>query len=158
LQSQVEDLRDRSEANNGIAISNLIQIIADRSATLRQKVKACALLLSYKSDHDTNAFARAFLEKAVSDPDTPIDYKLEGLEQLRRAQGDPQLRPTIEKLTPPSPPRDEEAEEAERRIEFEKKKRHCEMQAAEDQQRMAEEREQMAARAQRTNKPRLIFP
>jgi hypothetical protein len=131
---------------NGIAIEHLTRIIASSDATLRQKLRACALLLSYRSDNDTNAFARAFLEKAVSDPDTPIDYKLEGLEQLRKAMGDPQLKPSVVKLTPPSVPRDPEAERREREIMHAKRRKHLEEQSIKDAEMLRQDLERASLR------------
>jgi hypothetical protein len=125
LQDQVDDLHDWSSGGGSNAVEHLIKLLTG-SATLRQKLKACSILLNYRSDYDTTAFARGFLEKVVSDPDTPVDYRLEGLEQLRRSQGDAMLRPPIERLTPTAPPIDREAEAEQRRIEFERKKAYVE--------------------------------
>jgi Fe2+ or Zn2+ uptake regulation protein len=142
LQDQVDTLLAGS-GSNGVAIEHLTRIVADTGATVRQRLRACSILLNYRSDPDTTAFARSFLEKVVSDPATPVDYKLEGLEQLRKAMGDPQLKPSIVKLAPPSPPSDPVKEAEERRIEFERKKQHCERQAQLDQEHMAQERERL---------------
>jgi hypothetical protein len=136
---QIELDTPRISGTNGVAIEHLTEIIANPDATLRQKLRASALLLTYKSDHDTSVFARRFLAKVAARSDTPIDYKLEALEQMRRSQGDPMLRPSIERVAAPSPPRDREAEEAERRIVSERRRKHIEEQAAKDQQRLREE-------------------
>jgi hypothetical protein len=122
-----------------VAIEHLTRIVADPASSVRQRLKAISILLNYRTDHDTTEFARAFLERVVSDPDISVDYKLEGLELLRRSQGDPMLRPSIEKLTPSTPPRDREAEEAERRRVAERRKRHLEEQSIKDRERLRQE-------------------
>jgi hypothetical protein len=145
LQSEVENLRNwASDGSNSVAVEHLTKIVSDTSATVRQRIRACTLLLNYRSDHDTSAFARSFLEKVVSDPATPVDHRLEGLEQLRRAAGDPQLRPVIEKLTPPAPPVDPVKEKMEREAEHLRKRQHIERQAALDQEELKREWERLS--------------
>jgi hypothetical protein len=148
---QDEPAASRSEGANGVAIEHLTRIVADKTATLRQRLKGCSLLLSYRSDAETNAFAHRFLEKVVAAIDTPVDYKLEALEQLRRAMGDPQLKPSIVKLTPPSPPIDREAERAALKAQGERRRQHIERQAALDQEMLRQDLEQAGARLQRPN-------
>jgi hypothetical protein len=138
-QPEERDEPDAPQSGNSVAVEHLTQIVRDTSATVRQRLKACSLLLSYRSDAETNAFARRFLEKVVARSDTPVDYKLDALEQLRRAMGDPQLKPSIVKLTPPAPPRDREAEEEERRIVSERRRKHLEEQSRLDQERLRQE-------------------
>src|SRR5262249_6336644 len=49
LQGQVESLRDWSSGSaNGVAVSNLAQIVSNSSASTRQRLRAAAAILSYK--------------------------------------------------------------------------------------------------------------
>ena len=125
--------------------------MADKSATLRQRLKACSLLLSYRSDADTNAFARRFLERVVARSDTPVDYKLQALEELRRAMGDPQLKPSIVKLTPPTPLRDPEVQRQRREAAAARKRAHLARQSALDAEMLREDLERAAMSARRSN-------
>jgi hypothetical protein len=140
LRSEVEDLRDWSGSGNGTAVVNLVRILTDTTASMRQRLRACALIIGYRSDPDTTAFARGFLEKVVTNPDTPIDYKLEAAEQLRKAEGDAMLRPTIERVTPPAPPIDPVKAKAEREALHERRRAHIERQAQLDAEQLARER------------------
>jgi hypothetical protein len=139
LQDQIESFHDRSEGNDGVAISNLVRIISDNSATPRQRLKAAAVILGYKVQNaDVTEFAKRYLETLCAS-DVSVDYKIQAAETLRRAEGDAQLRPSIERLTPPSPPRDREAEEAERRATSERRRKHLEEQSRLDQEQLRQE-------------------
>src|SRR6516225_1407628 len=49
LQGQVEDLRDWSSGGaNGVAVSNLAQIVSNSAASTRQRLRAAAVVLGYK--------------------------------------------------------------------------------------------------------------
>jgi hypothetical protein len=125
LRRQIEDLRDWSGGSNGVAVEHLARIVGDGSATVRQRLRACAVVLGYKVQNpDITEFAKAFLEHVCGNADIPIDYRIEAGELLRRADGDAQLRPVIERLTPPAPPVDREVEEAARKAEFERKREY----------------------------------
>jgi hypothetical protein len=139
LRSQVENLRDWASGSNGVAVSNLVQILSDTAASPRQKLRAAAAILGYKVQNpDIAEFAKAFLEQLCASGEN-IDYRVEAAELLRRAEGDAQLRPSIERLTPPTPPRDREAEEAGRRIVSERRRKHLEEQSRLDQERLRQE-------------------
>jgi hypothetical protein len=147
-ESQAEELVEEPQAefdtirtNGGVAITSLIEIVNDRSATVRQRLKAASVLLGYRVGPDVSERTKRFLESVCGRSDVSLDYKIQAAETLRRIEGDPQLRPSIEKIVPPSPPRDREAEEAERQAESARKRAHIEAQLIEDQARMAEERE-----------------
>jgi hypothetical protein len=99
--------------------------------------------LGYRVTHDVAAFARRYLESVCENAEIPVDYQVQAAETLRRAAGDAMLRPSIEKLTPPSPPRDREAEEAERRATSERRRKHLEEQAAKDKAELAREWERL---------------
>ena len=141
LEDRIEDLRDlASGGSNGVAVPSLVAILTDNAASTRQKIKAALAILGYKlQDPSVSAFTRRYLESVCADVDVATDYKIQAAETLRRAEGDAQLRPSIERLTPPSPPRDREAEEAERRIVSERRRRHLEEQTRLDEQRLREE-------------------
>jgi hypothetical protein len=89
--------------------------------------------------YSVSAFTRRYLESVCADADVATDYKIQAAETLRRAEGDAQLRPSIERLAPPSPPRDREAEEAERRATYERRRKHIEEQSRLDQEELARE-------------------
>jgi hypothetical protein len=93
-----------------------------------------------------SAFTRRFLESICASADVPTDYKIQAAETLRRAEGDAQLRPSVERVAPPTPPFDREAERAALEAQYERRRAHIERQAAIDAARIKEELAQ--ARAQ----------
>jgi hypothetical protein len=98
LQGQVEDLRDWSSGGaNGIAVSNLAQIVSDSAASTRQRLRAAAVVLAYKvQDTAVTEFAKRFLESLCASADIPTDYRIEAGELLRRSE-DVMIRPPIER-------------------------------------------------------------
>jgi hypothetical protein len=136
LESDVERIRG---GEHGVALESLVRIVSDNTATARQRVRAAGVILGYRVTNDVAAFARRYLESVCENAEIPVDYQVQAAETLRRAAGDAMLRPSIEKLTPPSPPRDREAEEAERRIVSERRRKHLEEQSAKDQERLRQE-------------------
>jgi hypothetical protein len=98
LQGQVEDLRDWSSGNaNGVAVSNLAQIVSDSTASLRQRLRAAAVVLGYKvQDTAVTEFSKRFLESLCANADIPTDYRIEAGELLRRSE-DVMIRPPIER-------------------------------------------------------------
>jgi hypothetical protein len=132
LQDQLDDLRDWSNGgSNGVAVPSLVAILTDNGASVRQKIKAASAILGYKvQDPSVSAFARRFLESICAKADVPTDYKIQAAETLRRAEGDAQLRPTIERLTPPAAPIDREAEAAAIRAQNERRRAHVEKMTA----------------------------
>jgi hypothetical protein len=99
LQGEVEYLRDWSSGGvNGVAVSNLAQIVSDSTASLRQRLKAAAVVLGYRvQDADVIAFTKRFLESLCANADIPTDYRIEAGELLRRSE-DAMIRPPIERL------------------------------------------------------------
>jgi hypothetical protein len=100
LQGQVEDLRDWSSGGaNGVAVSNLAQIVSNSAASTRQRLRAAAVVLGYKvQDAAVTEFAKRFLESLCANADIPTDYRIEAGELLRRSE-DVMVRPPIERRT-----------------------------------------------------------
>ena len=98
LQGEVESLRDWSSGGvNGVAVSNLAQIVGNSAASTRQRLRAAAVILGYKvQDADVTAFTKRFLESLCANADIPTDYRIEAGELLRRSE-DPAIRPSIER-------------------------------------------------------------
>jgi hypothetical protein len=87
LMSQLESLRDWSSGSNtnGIAVSNLAQIVSDSAASTRQRLRAAAALIAYRvQDPGVIEFAKRFLESLCANADIPTDYRIEAGELLRR--------------------------------------------------------------------------
>jgi hypothetical protein len=103
LEGQVESLRDWANGSNSRAVGNLIAIVSDASASPRQRLKAAGVLVNYKvQDPAVHEFAKAFLEHLSASAEN-FDTRIEASEILRRCE-DAMLRPSIEKIVPPSPP------------------------------------------------------
>jgi hypothetical protein len=135
LRDKVQNLSDWAGGSNGsTAVVHLIKILADNdnTVTMRQKLKAAEVVLNYKVDSDVREFARAYLESVVENADALVDYRILAGELLRKCEGAPRIMSPIERPDA-SPPRvvDPEKEEEERRIEFLRKKEHCDRLAAE---------------------------
>ena len=79
LRGEVERLRDWSGGGaNGVAVSNLAQIVSDSTASTRQRLRAAAAVLAYKvPDAEVTEFAKRFLESLCASADTPTDYRIE---------------------------------------------------------------------------------
>jgi hypothetical protein len=86
LQSEVEGLRDWSNGGvNGVAVSNLAQIVGNSAASTRQRIKACGAILAYKVHDDAvTEFVKRFLETVCASADISADYRIEAGELLRR--------------------------------------------------------------------------
>jgi hypothetical protein len=110
-------------SNGGVAVSSLVEIVGDPSATLRQKLRASATVLGYRvQDAGVIEFVKRFLERLCANARISADYRVEAAEQLRRCQ-DPKIMPQIQRPDL-SPPRDVDPakEQAERDAEFLRKK------------------------------------
>jgi hypothetical protein len=90
LQGEVQRLLDWSSGANGanvavnVAVSNLVRIVGDSTATTRQRLRAAAAVLGYKTPDDgVTEFVKRFLESAAG-ADIPVDYKIEASELLRK--------------------------------------------------------------------------
>jgi hypothetical protein len=141
LRDQLDDLRVWTNGDrNGVAVPSLVAIVSDPSATLRQKLKAAGAILGYKvQDPSVSAFTRRLLESICASADVPTDYKIQAAETLRRAEGDTQLRPSIERVAPPAPVIDPVKEAEERKATHERRRAHLERQAALDQAELVKE-------------------
>jgi hypothetical protein len=128
----IEELPDISGNNGGAAISALVGIVADNRHTVRQRLKASATILGYKTqDPGIIDFVKRFLEHLCA-ADISADHRIWASELLRQSGGDARILPQI--LRPDSAPVrvvDPIAEEEARRIEFLRKKEHCDRLAAE---------------------------
>ena len=74
LRDQIEYLRDWSSGNaNGVAVSNLAQIVSSSTATTRQRLRAAGAILGYKvQDAGVTEFTRRFLESVRAPISPPI--------------------------------------------------------------------------------------
>jgi hypothetical protein len=109
-----EDLSDRSSGGNanGVAVSNLAQIMNDNTANMRQRIRAAATILGYKvRDDGVTEIAKRFLESVCANVDVSTDHRLEAGEILRRSE-DVKIVPATERppariddapLEPPEP-------------------------------------------------------
>jgi hypothetical protein len=86
LQGEVESLRDWSSGGaNGVAVSNLAQIVGDSAASTRQRLRAAAAILSYRvQSAGVTEFVKGFLESLCANVDIATDYRIEAGELLRR--------------------------------------------------------------------------
>jgi hypothetical protein len=124
LQGEVQRLLDWSSGANGanVAVSNLVRIVGDSTATTRQRLRAAAAVLGYKTPDDgVTEFVKRFLESAAS-ADIPVDYKIEASELLRKYEAPRVMseivRPTYredEKIDPAEAKRQREEVVARRR-------------------------------------------
>ena len=94
LQTELERLRDWSSGNaNGVALSNLLQIVSDGAASVRQKLKAAAAILGFKvEDPGIIEFTKRFLESLCANPDIATDYRVESAALLRQHES-PRIKP-----------------------------------------------------------------
>ena len=89
LRGEVERLRDWSnggDANGAdIALSSLVRIVSDSTASPRQRIKAAGAVLGYRvRDDGAVEFVKRFLQSVCVDTDIAIDYRIEAGELLRR--------------------------------------------------------------------------
>jgi len=89
LQGEVERLLDWSsgiDANGaGVAVSSLVRIVGDSTASTRQRLKAAGAILSYRVQDDGVAeFTKGFLRSVCVSADIAIDYQIEASELLRK--------------------------------------------------------------------------
>jgi hypothetical protein len=105
-----EGLSDWSSGSNanGVAVSNLAQIVNDNTVNMRQRIKAAGAILGYKvQDNGVTEFVKRFLESVCANVDIPTDHRIEAGELLRRSE-DAKIMPLIER---PAPVRTDSAEE-----------------------------------------------
>jgi hypothetical protein len=112
LQDEIESLRDWSSGSaNGVAVSNLAQIVSDSSASTRQRLRAAAVVLGYRvQDAAVIAFTKGFLESLCANADIATDYRIEAGELLRRTE-DAMIRPPIERARTDDPAKVDESYE-----------------------------------------------
>jgi AraC-like DNA-binding protein len=89
LNDEVERLRDWSSGDDangaGVALSSLVRIVGDSTASVRQRLKAAAAVLGYRvHDDSAAAFTKRFLQSICVDASIGIDYRVEAAELLRR--------------------------------------------------------------------------
>src|SRR5262249_9946919 len=90
LQGEVEQLRDWSNGSNAngeanVALSSLIRIVSDSTASTRQRIRAAAAVLGYKvHDDGVTEFVTRFLGSVCASADIAVDYKIEAGELLRK--------------------------------------------------------------------------
>jgi hypothetical protein len=89
LQSELERLRDwtgsdaSGEAN--VALSSLVRIVGNSTASTRQRLRAAAAVLGYKvHDNGVTEFVKRFLGSVCASTDIAVDYKIAAGELLRR--------------------------------------------------------------------------
>jgi hypothetical protein len=153
LEGEVQSLRDFASGTNGVAVEHLTKIISDSTTTVRQKLRAAAVVLGYKVDSNIAEFVKAFLERLCMSPDTPTDYKIEAGEILRRAEGSPRIAPAIERSSPPARDIDPEKEKAEREATSLRRRQHLERQAALDAAELKAELQRLGMSVPISNEP-----
>jgi hypothetical protein len=88
LQDKVERLLDWKGGDdvNGVALPSLVRIVGDGSASTRQRIKAAAAVLAYKTqDTAVIEFVKRFLGSVCASADIGnVDYKIEAGELLRK--------------------------------------------------------------------------
>ena len=68
-----------------IALSSLVRIVSDSTASTRQRIKAAAAVLGYKvQDAGVTEFVKGFLGSVCASTDIAVDYKIEASELLRK--------------------------------------------------------------------------
>jgi hypothetical protein len=146
LRDEVRDLRDWSSGGGSNAVTHLVNVLTDREATTRQKIKAASIILGYRADPDVAAFTRRYLEDVCGNIDIAVDYRLQASELLRRCEA-PRIMSAIERpdLTPV---RYDTAEEiAERSAQH---REHIERQAEINARELAEEQQRYANQRSRS--------
>jgi hypothetical protein len=95
LQGEVERLRDWAcgdDANGaGVAVANLVKIVADNTASPRQRIRAAAAILGYKTQDNAADFAKKYLE-SLCGSDEALDYQIDASEILRKHES-PRVTP-----------------------------------------------------------------
>ena len=102
-------LTPRSElASNGanIALSSLIRVVGDASASPRQRIRAAAAVLGYKAPDDTAEFVKRYLTSVCENIDVSVDHRIEAGELLRRHEA-PRV---MSEIVRPNYPDDDNAE------------------------------------------------
>jgi hypothetical protein len=74
---------DANGAN--VALPSLVGIVSDDAASMRQRIRAAAAVLGYKTHDDgVTEFVKRFLGSVCASADIPVDHKIEAGELLRR--------------------------------------------------------------------------
>jgi hypothetical protein len=89
LQGEVDSLRDWSKGDDAdganVALSSLLRIVSDNTASPRQRIRAASTILSYKvQDSDAVEFTTRFLRSVCTSADIATDYRIEAGELLRK--------------------------------------------------------------------------
>jgi hypothetical protein len=147
LESRNRQLRSAKRAvvageTAGTTVATLAQLMADQTVTMRRRLQAAELLLSYRTLEDVATAAKVFLSSLASDPEQSVDIRLGALAALRKVEGDPRIAPSVQRpdLTPV---RFDTQEQIAAR--HERRKKHIELQARLNAEAMEAERQQMLA-------------
>jgi predicted RNase H-like nuclease (RuvC/YqgF family) len=94
LQGEIERLRDWSSSGDGanVALSSLVRIVGDNTASTRQRIRAAAAVLGYKTEGDIAQFVKKYLKSVCESTDIATDYRIEAGELLRRHEA-PRIAP-----------------------------------------------------------------
>jgi hypothetical protein len=111
LQGELERLRDWStsgDANGAnVALTSLVRIVADSAASTRQRIRASAAVLGYKTEGDTAEFAKKYLTSVCGDTGIAFDYRIEAGELLRKHEAprvvSETIKPTYREEAPKEP-------------------------------------------------------
>jgi hypothetical protein len=99
LQDKVECLLDWSSSTdtNGAntALTSLIKIVGDSGASTRQRIRASAAVLGYKTEGDIAQFAKRYLTSVCESTDIAFDYRIEAGELLRKHEAPRVVSETI---------------------------------------------------------------
>jgi hypothetical protein len=90
------------------ALASLLRIVADSGASVRQRIRASAAVLGYKTEGDIANFAKKYLTSVCESTDVAIDYKIEASELLRKHEAprivSETIKPSYREAEPKEPP------------------------------------------------------
>ena len=76
------------------AIAALLEIMADAEAPLRRRIEAASGLLDYEAPAEAVEIAKAFLTAVFEDADQHVDFRLDALKLMRKAEARKITQPT----------------------------------------------------------------
>jgi len=77
------------------AIAALLDIMADAEAPLRRRIEAASGLLDYEAPEEAVEVAKAFLTSVFEDADQHVDFRLDALKLMRKAEARKITQPTV---------------------------------------------------------------
>ena len=77
------------------AIAALLKIMADTDAPLRRRIEATEGLLAYEAPEEAVEEAKTFLTSVFEDADQLVDFRLDALELMRKAEARKITQPTV---------------------------------------------------------------